>query len=82
MVDELAAVFAAFDHRVVIPRHPTGTGWQWSVPGPARPPDEVWAAIEEHAEAILGSDADLAWLGSDPEAAQVVVGLGVMPPPP
>ena len=77
---ELAAVFAAVDWRVVITRHPSGTGYQWSVLGPRRPPDEVWAALEAHAEAILCSDAYLAWLGSDPEAAHVAVALDVIPP--
>jgi hypothetical protein len=80
-VDQLAAVFAAVDWRVVIARHPTGEGWQWSVLGPRRPPEDVWAALEEHAEAIAGSDAYLAWLGSDPEAGRVGVALGVIPPP-
>lgn len=80
-MDALAAMFAAVDHRVVIARHPSGTGYQWSALGPRHPPDEVWAALEEHAAAIVDSDAYMAWLGSDEEAAQVVVGLAVIPPP-
>jgi hypothetical protein len=81
-MDEFAAVFAAVDHRIVVAHHPTGTGYQYAALDDRRsPPDEVWSAVREHAEAILRSDAYLAWLGSDPEAAQVVVGLGVMPPP-
>jgi hypothetical protein len=80
-MDELAAVFAAVDHRIVVAHHPAGTGWQWSLLGPRRPPEEVWAAVETHADAILRSDAYLAWLGSDPEAARVAVALGVMAPP-
>lgn len=80
-MDELAAVFAAVDHRVVIAHHPTGTGYQWSLLGPDRPPDDIWSALEQHAETILRSDAYLAWLGSDPEAAKVAVALGVMARP-
>jgi hypothetical protein len=72
-------VFAAVDHRVVIAPHPSGDGWAWSVLG-RRPSEEVWATLEEHAASIVASDAYLAWLGSDEEAARFAVALSLVPP--
>jgi hypothetical protein len=78
-MDELEALFAAIDYRVVIGRHPSGFGWQWCVLGGRRPPPDVWDAIERHAEAIVASEAYLAWLGQDREAGAAAVDLAVIP---